>query len=330
MTPEALRLLLVHAHPDDETLTMGATIAAALDHGHRVVLVTCTRGEEGEVIGAAHAHRTSARDDTLGTHRETELADALAALAAPGDAVVHHWLDALPGDGRRTWPTYRDSGMAVLPGGRAGVPPDVRPDAFAVADLDEAADRLARLVSGERPHVVLTYDEDGGYGHPDHVMAHRVALRAVELAADAPEAPWDVPLVLAAAGDLDDLRAWLRAHPDPRAWDPTGPLPHLYVAPERLDAAVPAQPWLPRKVAALRALPTQVTVEEPAGPGARFVLSNDVPQPLSGLERYRLLRPVAADAAEQVPRTTAADPLAALTALVHGASPTVPDAAPPG
>lgn len=330
MTTEALRLLLVHAHPDDETLTTGATIAAAVDHGHRVVLVTCTRGEEGEVIGAEHAHRTSDRDDTLGAHRETELAGALAALAAPGNPVVHHWLDALPGDGRRTWPTYRDSGMAVLSGGRAGVPPDVRPDGFAVADLDEAAERLALLVSGERPHVVLTYDEDGGYGHPDHVMAHRVALRAVELAAHASRAPWDVPLVLAAAADVEELRRWLRAHPDPRAWDPAGPLPHLYVAPERLDATVPAQPWLPRKVAALRALPTQVTVEEQAGPGARFVLSNDVPQPLSGLESYRLLRPVAADAATRVPATGPDDPVAALTVLAHRASPTVPGAAPPG
>jgi N-acetyl-1-D-myo-inositol-2-amino-2-deoxy-alpha-D-glucopyranoside deacetylase len=176
-----LRLLLVHAHPDDETLTHGATIAAAVAHGHTVDLVTCTRGEEGEVIGEGEQHRTSSRDDTLGRLREAELAAALDALAAgsPG-RVRHRYLDALPAapGTDRAWPRYRDSGMVVLPGGRAGVPPDVRPECFAVAGLDEAAARLAGLVVGRRPHVLLTYGPHGGYGHPDHVMAHRVALRA--------------------------------------------------------------------------------------------------------------------------------------------------------
>ncbi|WP_336922975.1 PIG-L family deacetylase [Aquipuribacter sp. SD81] len=314
VTHEPLRLLLVHAHPDDETLTMGATTAAALDRGHRVVLVTCTRGEEGEVIGEAHAHRTSDRDDTLADERERELAAALRALA--GDTagrVVHHWLDALPGDGTRPWPRYRDSGMAILPGGRAGVPDDVRADAFAVADLDEAAGRLAGLVRTERPHLVVTYDEDGGYGHPDHVMAHRVALRAVELAGE----EWRTPLVLAAAGDVEELRRWLRDLADPRAWDPDGPLPHVYVEPGRVDAVVEAGRWLPRKAAALRALPTQVTVEEADGPAARFVLSNDVPQPLGGTERYRVLR--RDERAAAVPRPAAGDPLAPLAALAHRA-----------
>jgi N-acetyl-1-D-myo-inositol-2-amino-2-deoxy-alpha-D-glucopyranoside deacetylase len=316
-----LRLLLVHAHPDDETLTMGATVAAALDHGHRLVLVTCTRGEEGEVIGAEHAHRTSDRDDTLADERVRELDAALAALAAPGNPVVHRYLDALPGDGRRHHRRYRDSGMTVLPGGRAGVPVDVRPDAFAVADLDEAASRLADLVRRERPHAVLTYDEDGGYGHPDHVMAHRVAVRAVELAASGSAGggsrwPWHVPLVLATTGDVDVLRAWLRDLDDPRAWDPDGPLPHLYVTPDRVDVVVAADAWLPHKVAGLRALPTQVTVETATGPGARFVLSNDVPQPLSGTERYRLLR--APRGGDQVPPVAPEDPLAPLVALAHG------------
>jgi N-acetyl-1-D-myo-inositol-2-amino-2-deoxy-alpha-D-glucopyranoside deacetylase len=305
-----IRLLLVHAHPDDETLNHGATIAAALAMGHDVDVVTCTRGEEGEVIGDEHAHRTSDRDDTLGAHREVELAAALTALAtpvpgaaptaqAPPGRLRHHWLDALPaGTGAteaRSWATYRDSGMVVLPGGRAAVPPDVRPDAFAVADLDEAAGRLAGLLRRARPHVVLTYGPHGGYGHPDHVTAHRVTVRALDLAAtghgDGGEDPWVVPHAWVVAGDADELRAWLRERADPAAWDPDGPLPHMFVPHDQIAVTVEADAWLPAKVAALRALPTQVTVLDDRPGRAALALSNDVPQPLTGREHHRPLRP---------------------------------------
>lgn len=312
-----LRLLLVHAHPDDETLNHGATVAAALAAGHEVDLVTCTRGEEGEVIGAAHADRVSSRDDTLAEAREAELAAALAVLASAspdGATVAHHWLDALPpapGASPRPSARYRDSGMVVLPGGRAAVPPDVRPECFAVADLDEAASRLAGLLVRRRPHVLLTYGAHGGYGHPDHVMAHRVAVRALELA----EASWRVPWAYGAAGDVERLRAWLRHRDDPSAWDAEGPLPQMFVAPSSIDATVDASRWLPVKAEALQALPTQVRVlpvdpvREPA-----FVLSNDVPQPLTGVEPGRLLRavPVDADVPAVGPGGPADDPVRAL------------------
>ncbi|WP_380166093.1 PIG-L family deacetylase [Jannaschia sp. R86511] len=307
-----LRLLLVHAHPDDETLNHGATVAAALAAGHEVDLVTCTRGEEGEVIGAEHAHRVSSRDDSLAPVREAELAAALAVLASAspdGAPVAHHWLDALPpgpGQPPRPWARYRDSGMVVRPGGRAAVPPDVRPDAFAVADLDEAAARLAGLLTARRPHVVLTYGPHGGYGHPDHVMAHRVTLRALALA----EETWCVPWVHGAAGDADVLRAWLRERDDPAAWPPDGPLPQMFVPAAQLDATVRAEPWLAVKAAALAALPTQVTVRSVEPGQAAFTLSNDVPQPLTGAEGAQLLRPV--PAAAEAPPVPADDPLAAL------------------
>jgi N-acetyl-1-D-myo-inositol-2-amino-2-deoxy-alpha-D-glucopyranoside deacetylase len=336
-----VRLLLVHAHPDDETLNHGATIAAALAHGHDVDVVTCTRGEEGEVIGDAHAHRTSDREDTLGAHREVELAAALEALGTPvpGTPVgsrrgrlTHHWLDHLPADARltvpaRAWPTYRDSGMVVLPGGRAAVPPDVRDDAFAVADLDEAASRLAGLVLRRRPHLVLTYGPHGGYGHPDHVMAHRVTVRAVEVAgrprgsvpgastgrgAAEPCAQWQVPWLYAVAGDADELRVWLRERRDPAAWDPDGPLPHMFVAPDLIDATVEADPWLPAKVAALRALPTQVTVLDDTPGRAALALSNEVPQPLTGREHHQLIRPPSPGSGGERPAVAPHDPLAAL------------------
>lgn len=317
-----LRLLLVHAHPDDETLTHGATVAAALAHGHEVDLVTCTRGEEGEVIGEAEQHRRSGRDDTINELREAELAAALDALSGTEEKIRHTYLDQLsaaPGP-HRPWPRYRDSGMVVLPGGRAGVPPDVRPDCFAVAALDEAAGRLAGLVLARRPHVMLSYGPHGGYGHPDHVMAHRVALRALELA----DGRWSVPWAYGAAGDADQLRSWLRQRGDPAAWDPDGPLPQMFVPPERIDATVRAEAWLPAKAAALRALPSQVTVLDDGPAPARLALSNDVPQPLSGVEAGVLLREVGPVAA--LPVLAADDPLRALL-LPPG---TRPRAAPAG
>ena len=316
MTGVTLRLLLVHAHPDDETLTHGATVAAALAHAHEVDLVTCTRGEEGEVIGAAEAHRTSDRDDSLAELREAELAAALDALAGTGPARVRHtYLDQLPpAPGTvRSWPRYRDSGMVVLPGGRASVPPDVRPECFAEADVDEAAGRLAGLLRRRRPHVLLTYGPHGGYGHPDHVMAHRVAVRALALAAQGDDG-WRLPWVYGAAGDADVLRAWLRERgPDAGAWDPDGPLPQMFGPAREIDATVRAEAWLDAKAAALRALPSQVRVLEDRPGSAAFALSNDVPLPLSGVEAAVLLRTVTgADGWSGPPVLAPEDPLGAL------------------
>lgn len=299
-------------------------MAAALALGHEVDLVTCTRGEEGEVIGEAEAHRTSDREDTLADLREAELAAALAALADGAPATVRHaYLDQLPPastvsggstgapadaatGAARPWPRYRDSGMVVLPGGRAAVPPDVRPDCFAVADLDEAAGRLGALVRARRPHVLLTYGAHGGYGHPDHVMAHRVAVRALELA----DPVWRTPWAYGAAADAGSLRGWLRDRGDAAAWDPEGPLPHMFVPADRIDATVRAEAWLPAKAAALRALPSQVTVLDDRPGTAALALSNDVPQPLTGVEAGCLLREVGP--CEEAPEPGRDDPLRAL------------------
>ncbi|MGJ6961198.1 N-acetyl-1-D-myo-inositol-2-amino-2-deoxy-alpha-D-glucopyranoside deacetylase [Streptosporangium sp. G11] len=164
------RLMLVHAHPDDETIGSGATMARYAAEGAHVTLVTCTLGEEGEVIPPELAHLAADRDDTLGEHRIGELAAACAALG-----VTDHRF--LGGPGR-----WRDSGMM-------GVASNHRKDAFWQADLDEAAGELARIIREVRPQVLVTYDENGFYGHPDHIQAHRVAWRAVELAADPEFAP---------------------------------------------------------------------------------------------------------------------------------------------
>ncbi len=171
------RLLLVHAHPDDETINSGATMAGYISQGAAVTLITCTRGEEGEVLVPALAHLAADQDNSLGKYREGELAVAMKELGVTD----YHFLGV---------PTreYRDSGMM-------GTPPNENPDSFWKADLDEAAEQLVTIIRDRKPQVLLTYDDFGGYGHPDHVKAHQVAMRAAQLAAD-PQfgtgAPWEI------------------------------------------------------------------------------------------------------------------------------------------
>src|SRR5215472_11006012 len=159
------RLLLVHAHPDDESIGTGATIARYAAEGAGVTLVTCTRGGLGEVIPPELAYLATG-GDPLGEYRITELAAACAALGI-GD---HRFLG---GPGR-----WRDSGMM-------GLPTNDSPDCFWQADVATAAAELAEVILDVRPQVLVTYDENGYYGHPDHIQAHRVASAAIPLAASA-------------------------------------------------------------------------------------------------------------------------------------------------
>jgi N-acetyl-1-D-myo-inositol-2-amino-2-deoxy-alpha-D-glucopyranoside deacetylase len=160
----ARRLLLVHAHPDDEAIGTGATMAHYAAMGAQVTLVTCTLGEEGEIHVPALAQLAANQADQLGGYRYAELDAACAALG-----VSDHRL--LGGAGR-----YRDSGMM-------GLPTNDHPRAFWQADLDEAAGYLVEIMREVRPQVLVSYDSNGFYGHPDHIQAHRVAMRAAELAA---------------------------------------------------------------------------------------------------------------------------------------------------
>ncbi|MFR9776733.1 N-acetyl-1-D-myo-inositol-2-amino-2-deoxy-alpha-D-glucopyranoside deacetylase [Micromonospora sp. MS34] len=157
------RLLLVHAHPDDESIGTGSTMAHYAASGAHVTLVTCTLGEEGEIHVPELAQLAAAEADQLGGYRIGELAAACAALG-----VTDHRF--LGGAGR-----YRDSGMM-------GLATNEHPRAFWQADLDEAAGHLVEIIREIRPQVLVTYDPNGFYGHPDHIQAHRVAMRAVELA----------------------------------------------------------------------------------------------------------------------------------------------------
>ncbi|MFD6140107.1 PIG-L family deacetylase [Promicromonospora sp. NPDC060271] len=193
-------VLAVHAHPDDETLSTGGLLATFAAAGRPVCVVTCTRGERGEVIalpGTTSEGRAGLEGDgpALGAYREGELAAALRQLGGGVDGVVEHaFLDTLPAGPPPTGETgvpeasaevrYEDSGMTWVAPGVAGPAPDSPPTAFARVPLDESAGRLAALVRARRPAVVATYEPGGGYGHPDHVRAHQVTVRALELAAD--------------------------------------------------------------------------------------------------------------------------------------------------
>lgn len=260
---ETARLLFVHAHPDDETLTTGATIAHYTARGARVQVITCTLGEEGEVIGDRWAGLAVDRADQLGGYRIAELTAALAALGVDGPRY-------LGGAGR-----WRDSGMEGTPARHH--------ERFVDGDFAEQVATLVAAIDELRPHVVVTYDPHGGYGHPDHIHTHRVTTAAVEAAAwRVPKFYWTVMAASAlAAGEavLDDAPAgWTRI--------PLGQLPFDAFTDDAIDAAPDLAAHLPAKVAAMRAHRTQVTVSDD---DRFFALSNTLALPVDGREYYVLV-----------------------------------------
>jgi N-acetyl-1-D-myo-inositol-2-amino-2-deoxy-alpha-D-glucopyranoside deacetylase len=281
--PERRRLLLVHAHPDDESIGTGATMAKYAAEGADVTLVTCTLGELGEVIPPGLAHLAADREDRLGQHRIGELAAACAALGVTDQRF-------LGGPGR-----WRDSGMM-------GTPDNDDPRCFWRADVEVAARELAAIIREVRPHVLVTYDDYGFYGHPDHIQAHRVAWRAFELAAGpAPAgggaAPWQVSKFYATATPSSAVAgaiAAMRADPDgadggagrvpERFQVPAGPADLPCVPDEKVTTQIDASPYLPAKLAAMEAHATQIAVH-----GRFYALSDNVAQRASGVEHYTLL-----------------------------------------
>jgi N-acetyl-1-D-myo-inositol-2-amino-2-deoxy-alpha-D-glucopyranoside deacetylase len=268
----ARRLLLVHAHPDDESINNGATMARYAAEGARVTLVTCTRGELGEVIPPALAHLSG---DALGEHRVRELAAAMDTLGVTD-------VRLLGGAGR-----YRDSGMR-------GLADNENPDCLWQADLDEAAGYLVEVIREVRPQVLVTYDENGGYGHPDHIQAHRIAMRAAELAAD--------PTAFPEAGEVWEIaKVYWNRMPRPVAEEAFArlaeALPELpfdaaatvadvpgVVDEERVTTEIDGTAFAAAKAAAMRAHATQIDVAAPW-----FALSNRLAQPLFSTEYYELV-----------------------------------------
>jgi N-acetyl-1-D-myo-inositol-2-amino-2-deoxy-alpha-D-glucopyranoside deacetylase len=276
---ETPRLLFVHAHPDDETLTTGATIAHYAARGAQVQVVTCTLGEEGEVIGERWAQLAVGEADQLGGYRIAELTAALHALGI--DEPIF-----LGGAGR-----WRDSGMD-------GTPPRHR-QRFVDADPRDVVGALAAIIRDLRPHVVVTYDPEGGYGHPDHVHTHRVTTAAIAASAgtDYPGEPWTVPKfywsVVAKSAMAEGIDAltdvpsdWLRISADDMGFG---------FPDHEIDAVLDVHEHLQAKIAAMRAHATQITV----APDSRsFALSNNIALPIGAIEHYILAsgKPGARDA----------------------------------
>jgi N-acetyl-1-D-myo-inositol-2-amino-2-deoxy-alpha-D-glucopyranoside deacetylase len=292
---ETPRLLFVHAHPDDETITNGVTIAHYVGRGAQVQVVTCTLGEEGEVIGDQWAQLAVEHADQLGGYRIGELTAALHALGVSGPTY-------LGGPGR-----WRDSGMV-------GAEARSR-QRFSDADERETVGALVPIIRELRPHVVVTYDPNGGYGHPDHIQTHVVTTAAVAAAGSSGDysgQPWSVPKLywtvvarsafttgweVLGPGDLRD--EWVIPPAD-------GDFGGLGYGDDEIDAVIDDPDALPAKTAALLAHATQLTV----GPtGKALALSNNLALPIIAQEHYIL---AAGDAGDRDERGWETDLLAGL------------------
>lgn len=273
-------MLLVHAHPDDESINNGATMAKYVAEGAHVTLVTCTLGEEGEILLPDIAHYAADQEDRLGEHRIGELAAAMKTLGVSD----HRFLG---GPGR-----FRDSGMVWGADGNATAGENVRPDSFWAADLTAAADLLVEVIREIRPQVLVTYDQFGNYGHPDHIQAHRVAMYATQLAgvrsyrADLGE-PWTIDKVYWTAMSASHMREGLRrlkAAGDTsfEDWDPDQ-MPPFAMEDDQLDARIDGNQWVEAKLDAMRTHASQIAVDGPF-----FALSNNIGNAVWGTEYYRL------------------------------------------
>jgi N-acetyl-1-D-myo-inositol-2-amino-2-deoxy-alpha-D-glucopyranoside deacetylase len=262
-------LLCVHPHPDDESIACGGVLARAASEGVHTVVVTCTAGEEGENLAGIDLG-----DVPLVEHRRRELAEAVAILQVG----THHMLG------------YRDSGMVGTPG-------NAHPACFHQADLEEAAGRLAAIIRVERPDAVVSDDANGSYGHPDHIKANRVTIRAVALAADADAdvagAPWQVPRRYVHTFSRSRL---LAAHRALRAAGLVSPFgdgeePDGFGADDaEVTTTVDVLPYVTTKFAAMRAHASQVG-EESFFMNVPDVLVGD----LLGVEEFILEHGVPAD-----------------------------------
>lgn len=276
MTDFAARtLLFVHAHPDDETLATGVTLAQRSLEGADVHVLTCTLGDEGEVIPPELAHHLPALDDTLGEYRRHELRDAMATLV-----VVEHVIgEDVLGPGRAA---YRDSGMA-------GTPSMDDPRALCRVALTEVAEAIGDHLAALRPDVVVTYDPRGGYDHPDHVRVHDATCAAV--AALPVERRPPLWAIVVRRGRAVADRDWLATHaPDDQRLllpGPDDPYPPNVVADDLVAWDVAGDPEaLTRRDAALRAHETQVRVGD-----GWYALSNDIAARLAAVESYVPLDP---------------------------------------
>lgn len=259
------RILLVHAHPDDETINNGATMALYAALGAQITLVTCTRGEEGEILVPELAHLASSSSDALGGHREIELANAMRELGITDFRFL--------GQGKTK---FRDSGMM-------GAPQNDRPDVFWQANLDYAADLLVEIIEEVKPHILITYDEIGGYGHPDHIQANRVAMRADERAKSwkIQKIYWNtMPKSVLAEG----MAKMKEVGSDFFGAESVDDLPFAKDD-ELVTSMVDGSTCVGQKMKAMKAHPTQIALDGPF-----FALSNNLGLQIWGNEYYTLVK----------------------------------------
>jgi N-acetyl-1-D-myo-inositol-2-amino-2-deoxy-alpha-D-glucopyranoside deacetylase len=263
------RLLLVHAHPDDESIGTGATMAKYAAEGAAVTLVTCTLGELGEVIPPDLAYLAWDKDGGLGQYRIGELAAACAELGVTDHRFLGH-----PGK-------WRDSGMM-------GTPTNDLDGCFWRADVEEAARDLLAVIREVRPQVIVTYDDNGFYGHPDHIQAHRVAWRAFELAEGlvhkfyATAMPRSVLAEAMALMQADGTGGEVGGADFTRV-ETVEELP-FGTDDDQVTTEIDASEYLDAKLAAMRAHATQIAVDSPF-----FALSDKVGRRAMGTEYYTLL-----------------------------------------
>lgn len=274
-----MRLVFVHAHPDDESLWTGLAIAHHAARGDDVRVLTCTLGEEGEVIPQELRHlelpagqpRDVDAADPLADLRRDELHSAAKELGVSSVTIL--------ADGR-----YRDSGMA-------GTPSAAHPRAFTAADTAEASGHIAAHLREVRPDVVVTYDVHGGYGHPDHIRTHEATRAAVAALADRPA----FYTVVSPRSWVIEDREWLSQHAT--APGVVVPEPQDAFLPSVVDDAVVTHTVvdadaLVAQTAALRQHRTQVSVF-----GGYYTLSNDIATRLAAREAFVRLDPVTGTAA---------------------------------
>ena len=258
------RILLVHAHPDDETINNGATMALYAALGAQVTLITCTRGEEGEVLTPELTHLASSQSDALGEHREIELANAMKALG------VTDFRFLAEGEGK-----YRDSGMM-------GTEPNNRPDVFWQADFEEASDYLVKVIEEVKPHILITYDEIGGYGHPDHIQAHRIAMRASE------KSKWQIQKIywntMPKSVLAESMAKMKELGSDFFGADNVDDLPFAKED-SFVTSLIDGNSYVDAKMAAMKAHHTQIALDGPF-----FALSNNLGLQVWGHEYYTLVK----------------------------------------
>jgi N-acetyl-1-D-myo-inositol-2-amino-2-deoxy-alpha-D-glucopyranoside deacetylase len=259
--PASRRLLLVHAHPDDESIETGATMARYAAQGVQVTLVTCTLGELGEIIPPGLAHLSAEAGGGLGGYRIGELDAACAALG-----VTDHRF--LGGAGR-----FRDSGMM-------GLPSNDEPGSFWQADPDAAAALLLRIIEEVQPQVMVTYDQHGFYGHPDHIQAHRVAWRAFSQARAVVSKFYATALPLSALAEAITVEGTSFTKVESAATLPFG------IPDDEVTTAIDGRGYLDAKLAAMREHGTQISVD-----GQFYALSDGIGLRALGTEYYTLVSP---------------------------------------